>query len=210
MNKVEDYNVTKIPVKNILPNPYQPRKSFNQIELDELCNSIKQFGVVQPISVRLISGNKYELIAGERRLRAAKMAKMENIPAIILKVNDKDSAVLALIENLQRENLNFFEEAEGYYNLINDYNLTQEEVAKQIGKSQSNIANKLRLLKLPEKIVKVIIDETLTERHARALLRLPTIELQCKVLADIVGNSLNVKETELLIDSMLKEISNEV
>jgi ParB family chromosome partitioning protein len=209
MAKINEYNVKMIPISQIRPNPYQPRKIFDQLVLNDLANSIREFGVMQPINVRIIKDNTYELVAGERRLRAAKIAKLETIPAIIIDVNDKDSAVLALIENLQRQNLNFIEEAEGYYNLINDYALTQDEVAKQVGKSQSTIANKLRLLNLSEKVLKVILDNQLSERHARALLRMPTEELQLTILDKVVIQGLNVKKTEELIDSTLNKVIND-
>lgn len=204
-----DYKVEIIPIASIRPNPYQPRKVFDKVMLEELSNSIKEFGVIQPINVRVIKENVFELIAGERRLRAAKMAKLTTIPAIIVDVNDKDSAILALIENLQRENLNYFEEAEGYYSLIEDYNLTQEEIAKQVGKSQSAVANKLRLLKLDEEVVKMLLDHNLSERHARALLKLPSTKLQLALLDKVIIQSLNVKKTEDLIESTLHKVIND-
>ncbi|MCT4545066.1 MAG: nucleoid occlusion protein [Vallitalea sp.] len=203
---IDKYNVTSISVNNIRPNPYQPRRVFDKLMLDELANSIKEFGIMQPISVRKINDEYYELIAGERRLRASKLAGLTKIPAIIIDVNDKDSAVIALIENLQRENLNYIEEAEGYYNLIKDYDLTQEEVAKQVGKSQSTIANKLRILKLSNNVKKILLDNNLSERHARALLKLPNEELQLSILNKVVENSLNVKKTEELIERTLNRI----
>lgn len=206
---INEYNVILIPVNNIRPNPYQPRKMFDKLMLDELANSIKEFGVMQPICVRKINNEYYELIAGERRLRAAKIAGLTEIPAITIDVNDKDSAVIALIENLQRENLNYIEEAEGYNNLINDYGLTQEDVAKQVGKSQSTIANKLRLLKLSSEVKKMLLDNKLSERHARALLKLPSEELQISILHKVVEQTLNVKKTEELIDRILNRIIEE-
>ncbi|GMQ63857.1 nucleoid occlusion protein [Vallitalea maricola] len=207
---INEYNVTFISVNNIRPNPYQPRRVFDKLMLDELANSIKEFGIMQPISVRRINDEYYELIAGERRLRASKLAGLTEIPAIVIDVNDKDSAVIALVENLQRENLNYIEEAEGYYNLINDYDLTQDEVAKQVGKSQSTIANKLRLLKLSNNVKKVLLDNSLSERHARALLKLPNEELQLNILNKVVEQSLNVKKTEELIDRTLNRLIEEV
>ncbi len=209
MNKDHDYNILMVPISQIAANPNQPRKVFDKDMLEELKNSIKEFGVIQPINVRKIDKDKYELVAGERRLRAAKLANLEKIPAIIIEVNDKDSAVLALIENLQRENLNYFEEAEGYYNLMAEYNLIQEDIARQVGKSQSTIANKLRLLKLSDKVVKILLDEELSERHARALLKLPSSELQIFALDRIVSQSLNVKRTEELIEYMLGKDDDE-
>lgn len=207
---INEYNVTFISVNNIRPNPYQPRRVFDKLMLDELANSIKEFGIMQPVSVRRINDENYELIAGERRLRASKIAGLTEIPAIIIDVNDKDSAVIALIENLQRENLNYIEEAEGYYNLINDYDLTQDEVAKQVGKSQSTIANKLRLLRLSNNVKKVLLDNSLSERHARALLKLPDEELQLSILNKVVEQSLNVKKTEELIDRTLNRLIEQV
>jgi len=199
--------IINIPIDNIAPNPYQPRRSFNNLSLDELSESIKAYGVLQPISVRKVGENGYELVAGERRLRAAKKAGMTEIPAIVVEVVEQDSAILALIENLQREDLNFFDEAEGYYNLIHDHGLTQEELSKKVGKNQSTIANKLRLLRLSQNIKNEILKNNLTERHARALLKLPDEKLQQKVIKDIVKKSLNVKKTEELIDKLLDEIA---
>ncbi|PKM51097.1 MAG: nucleoid occlusion protein [Firmicutes bacterium HGW-Firmicutes-7] len=209
MSKYGEYKVIMISISNIRPNPYQPRKVFDQVMLEELANSIREFGLIQPVNVRVIKENTYELVAGERRLRAAKLAKLDKIPAIVIDVNDKDSAVLALIENLQRENLNYFEEAEGYYNLMEDYNLTQEDIAKQVGKSQSTVANKLRLLKLSDKVVKILLEHHLSERHARALLKLPTADLQLGILDKVIIQSLNVKKTEDLIDSTLHKVIND-
>jgi len=199
--------IVNLPIDLIKPNPYQPRKYFSDMSLEELSQSIKNYGLLQPISVRKISENHYELIAGERRLRASKLAGLTTIPAIIVDAVDEDSAVLSLIENLQRENLNFFEEAEGYHSLLNDHKITQEELAKRLGKSQSTIANKLRLLKLSDKIKKLILEHNLTERHARALLRIPEEEIQEKVLKQIIEKNLNVKETEELIEGLLQKLT---
>lgn len=198
--------IINIPIDNISPNPYQPRKDFNKSNLEELSDSIIQYGVLQPINVRRIGDAGYELIAGERRLRAAKLAGLREIPAIIIEVIEQDSAIISLIENLQRENLNFLDEAEGYYNLINDHGLTQEELAKKVGKNQSTVANKIRLLKLPESIRKKVLEYNLTERHARALLKLPDEKMQQKVIKNIIKNSLNVKNTEEMIEKLICEI----
>lgn len=195
--------VKYIAVTNIIPNPYQPRKIFNRKALKELSESIKEFGVIQPISVRMITEEKYELIAGERRLRATEMADLKEIPALIVEYRDNESAMIALIENLQREDLNFMEEAEGYYNLMIDHDFTQQELAKKIGKSQSTIANKMRLLKLSKQIKDTLISEQLTERHGRALLKLPDDEMRVIVLEKIIKNELNVKSTESLIEDIL-------
>jgi len=200
--------VEKIPINMIKPNPYQPRKNFSQKSLEELAQSIKEFGLIQPITVRKTGVNGYELIAGERRLRATKLAGLEFIPAIIISTDERDSAVLAMIENLQRENLHYMEEAKGYASLIEDHGFTQDELAKKLGKNQSTIANKLRLLKLPKDIKDLLIKHNLTERHARSLLKLPDEELQKKVINNIVEKGLNVKETELMIEKMLQDIQD--
>ncbi len=202
-------NVVELPIESIKPNPYQPRRIFKKESLTELSNSIKEYGVIQPISVRRISLTKYELVAGERRLKASIEANKTTIPAIIVDFNDNDSALIALVENLQRENLSFMEEAQAYSNLINEHGLTQEQLAQKIGKNQSTIANKIRLLRLP-KVVKSIIEENcLTERHARALLKLPEEYMQLKVLEKVCEGELNVKETEEIVSKMLDEILEE-
>jgi len=201
--------VNYIPIKHIKPNPYQPRKSFNKRALEELSQSIKTYGVLQPISVRKLSEESYELVAGERRLRASEIAEIETIPAIIINLKDQDSAVLALIENLQREDLNYIEEAEGYNNLIHDHSFTQQELAEKLGKNQSTIANKLRLLRLSPEIKKKLVESGLTERHARALLKLPDEELQLSVLNKIIEKDLTVKKTEKLISDILEDFTKE-
>lgn len=205
--KEEARNIMYVNINNIRPNPYQPRKQFNKPALEELCESIKQYGVIQPINVRKITNNNYELVAGERRLRAATMAGLNEIPAIVINVNDNDSAVMALIENLQREGLSYMEEAEGYYNLINEHGFTQEELAQKIGKSQSTVANKIRLLKLSPLIKKIISDNNLTERHARALLKLHDEQLQLRVLKHVCEKGLNVKRTEELVEKAIDKYS---
>lgn len=205
MDLSESLVVINIPVDRIAPNPYQPRKEFSKNALEELSASIKQYGVLQPINVRSIGDNFYELISGERRLRASKLAGIKEIPAIINEVVEQDSAVIALIENLQREDLNFMEEAEGYHNLIVDHGMTQEELAQKVGKKQSTIANKLRLLKLPAEVKAAILNNGLTERHARALLKLPDEAMQTKALKNVLKRQLNVKKTEEMIEKMLDE-----
>lgn len=195
-----------ISINSIRPNPYQPRKSFNQKALDELSQSIKAFGVIQPISVRRINEESYELIAGERRLRASELANLTKIPAIVVDYRDKESAVIALVENLQRENLNFMEEAEGYNSLIQDHNFKQQELAEKLGKSQSTIANKIRLLKLPLDIQKALLENNLSERHGRALLKLPDDNLRYTVMKKILSNNLNVNGTEELVEDILSNL----
>ncbi|SET72089.1 ParB family protein [Natronincola peptidivorans] len=202
--------VLEITIDSVISNPYQPRRSFSQASLQELSQSIKAYGVLQPISVRQIGEGKYELIAGERRVKAAKLAKLETIPAIVNnQFNDKDSAVLAIIENLQREDLNFIEEAQGYANLIEDHGLTQQELAIRIGKNQSTVANKLRILRLKDEIKQKLLEHNLTERHARALLKLPDDELRALAIDKIIKNDYNVKKTEEFIQMMIEEITAE-
>jgi ParB family chromosome partitioning protein len=191
--------------EKVIPNPYQPRRIFDRNSLEELACSIREYGVLQPISVRLINGCSYELVAGERRLRACKMAGMDTIPAIVVTISDQDSAILAIIENLQRQNLHFFEEAEGFQQLMRDYGFTQEALAERIGKNQSTVANKLRILKLRRSVRKFIFDHGLTERHARALLRLHTEEMQMEILQKVIRQGMTVRKTEELVEKMLKE-----
>lgn len=195
--------IEDIPIDLIRPNPYQPRKNFSVKALEELSQSIDEYGLIHPITVRKMNDENYELIAGERRLRATKMLGEESISAIIIESLDKDSAILAMIENLQRENLHFIEEAKGYESLIRDHDFTQEVLAKKLGKSQSTIANKLRILRLPDEIKQTIVKEELTERHARALLRLPDEDVQREMLDKIVIKGLNVKETDTLVENVI-------
>ncbi len=195
--------ITYLSVNEIKVNPNQPRKFFSLEAISELASSIKEHGILVPISIRYTKG-AYELIAGERRLRASKMAGLDYIPCIIVDADNEQSHVLSIIENLQRENLNFIEEAIAYQSLIKDHGYTQEYLAKKICKNQSTIANKLRLLKLEDNVKEVLLKNNLTERHARALLKLPTQEAQLQVLNDIVKNNLNVAKTENLIEGYLK------
>ena len=204
----KDLKIETVPIDRVIPNPYQPRKVFCDAALQELADSILKHGLMQPITVRMI-GNSYELIAGERRLKASKLAGLETIPAVIVEVTTKDSAVLALIENLQRENLNFLEESQAYYKIMQDYNYTQQELAKTLGKNQSTVANKLRVLKLSPTIQKLLVENNLTERHARALLKLPTEEYQLIALEKVIKQELNVKRTEQIIEQLLVDITKE-
>lgn len=200
--------VIYIQVDKMEANAYQPRKYFDKEALDELSQSIKQYGVIQPITVRR-TGNVFEIVAGERRWRASKQAGLKKVPCVIVDINDSESAEIALLENLQREDLNFMEEAEAYFNLINDHKFTQEKLAEKMGKKQSTIANKLRLLKLGEDVRRKCLESDLTERHARALLSLPTEELQKEVIEQVIKNSLNVKKTEELINKVLLKLAGE-
>ncbi len=197
-----------INVNMIVPNIYQPRKYFNNDSLQELADSIKHNGILQPLSVRLM-GERYELVAGERRWRAAKSIGLDRVPCTILEITDKQAAELALLENLQREDLNFIEEAEAYYNLINEHGFTQEQLAIRMGKKQSTIANKLRLLKLSDSIRNLLLENSLTERHARALLPLLDNELQTKIVNKVIKGNLTVKETEALVNKELLKLKGE-
>lgn len=200
----ESTTIVHVPLEQIQISPYQPRKRFGQAELEELAASIREHGVLQPLVVRPIAAGQYELIAGERRLRASKLAGLPTVPAIVKDLDDHQAAVITLIENLQREDLHFLEVAEGYQMLIEQFNLTQEELARQVGKSQSAIANKLRLLRLPDTIRQYIPRVIIGERHARALLRLNNSEDQMKVLEEIVTRGLTVKQTEQLVEKYLQ------
>ncbi|WMT41023.1 nucleoid occlusion protein [Paenibacillus sp. D2_2] len=197
--------VKQIPVGDIVGSPYQPRTIFDDEKIDELCQTIKTHGVIQPIVVRY-RNDRYEIIAGERRWRAVKKLGMESIPAILRDFNDSQAASIALIENLQREGLTAIEEALAYQNLIDLHHLTQESLAQRLGKSQSTIANKIRLLNLPEDAKNALMERKITERHARALLSLDTEELQIKVLKEIIEKELNVKQTEARI-AFYKEVN---
>lgn len=191
-------------ITDIVPNPAQPRTVFDAGELDKLTESIRENGLLQPVTVRRV-GEGFELISGERRLRACTRLGMKHIRAIILDVDDYQSAVFALLENLQREDLCFFDEARGIYELIYRWGLTQEAAACKLGIAQSTLANKLRLLRLPRRIQDLIMQHGLTERHARALLRLTEEEQQEKVIAAVVSRALNVTQTERFIDALLEE-----
>ncbi len=194
-------DVTYVPMDKIFANPAQPRKYFKDEALEELSGSIKEYGVLQPILLR-DDGKGYTIIAGERRFKAAKLAGLDKIPAIIKSMENKEVALIALVENVQREDLNFLEEARGYKKLMDDFGLTQNEIAQKMNKKQSTISNKIRLLSLPEEIQESILKNKLTERHARALLRLSDEEDRKKVISRIVDNGLNVKQTEKLIEEL--------
>ncbi len=197
--------VVNLPIDKIYRNPNQPRRLFDKQSLDDLAASIKEFGVMQPINVRLNDQGEYELVAGERRVRASALCGRETIPALVINISAEESAILAIVENLQRQNLNFFEEANGYQRLISEFNFKQEDLAVKIGKNQSTIANKLRLLKLSDEIQAMICESELTERHARALLKLTTDAERIFALKKIIKENLNVQKSEELIEKILKQ-----
>lgn len=206
---MNDNSVVNISISQIIPNKNQPRKNFDDKALEELAQSIKNYGLIQPIIVRKLTDELYELIAGERRFKASKLINLDNIPAIVIKAGEEESAAMALIENLQRENLNFLEEAIAFQKIIDEFNITQQILAEKIGKTQSTVANKMRLLKLPDKVKEVLIDNNLSERHARALLKLENEELMLDVLDKIIKKELNVSATEKLIQSIMNDINEE-
>lgn len=193
-----------VPLEDIEMSPYQPRREFDDLELREMAQSIKEFGLIQPVIVRKVKG-KYQLVAGERRLRACKIAGVKEIKAVEMDVSDAQAAAVSLIENIQRRNLNYLEEAEAYARMIGEFGMTQEEVANLVGRSQPAVANKLRLFKLDDEVRSRIDTDVITERHARALLRLDSADKQIEVLNAIYEKQLTVKETEKLIDEKVKE-----
>jgi len=202
--RTDQEEIRHIPVAKIVPNPYQPRAVFDDDKIDELCETIKVHGVIQPIVVRERSGI-FEIIAGERRWRAVTRLGMEKIPAIIKDFNNEQAASIALIENLQREGLTPIEEAIAYQKLIDIHGLTQESLASRLGKGQSTIANKLRLLHLPEPVQEALLGRKISERHARALLVLKDEALQLKVLEEIMEKGWNVKQTEQRIKVLMEK-----
>lgn len=192
--------IVDIPIDFVKPNPNQPRRHFDSQELTSLAKSISQDGIIQPLTVRRVE-KYFELISGERRLRAGKIAGLKTVPCIIVDISDKRSAILALIENIQRADLNFFEEAEAIALLIQEFNITQEETAMRLGMAQPTIANKLRLLKIPPHERAMIFNNKLTERHARALLKINDETKRREVLNYIIENNLTVDATEKYIKS---------
>ncbi len=205
LQKNTDVQVLQVPLSKIVPNPYQPRKEFESEALSELADSIRQYGVLQPLLVAPGKDGTYILIAGERRLRASIMAGLGTVPVIVSEYTTQQIAEIALIENLQRKDLHYLEEAEGYEKLVNTFHLTQESMAIRVGKKQSTIANKLRLLRLPVSVRNKLHDSKLTERHARVLLKLENEETQKAVLQKVLKGNLNVRQTEALVEKTLKE-----
>ncbi|MGD8427507.1 MAG: ParB/RepB/Spo0J family partition protein [Balneolaceae bacterium] len=194
--------VLHVPVENIRPNPHQPRKEFDEDRLEELAHSIKQHGLIQPITVRYIGEKRFELISGERRLRASKLAGMEEIPAYVREVNDKDIISYALIENIQREDLNPIEVALGYQRLIEEAGYTQAEVADRVGKNRTTITNMLRLLNLPAFIQAALRDDKISMGHARALIPIDSEEDQKEIFEKIVDKGYSVRKTEKAVRAL--------
>jgi len=195
--------IKKIPVSQIIPNRFQPRTIFDESKIEELARTIHTHGIIQPIVVRELDVNQYEIIAGERRFRAIQLIGWDEVPAIIKNLSDTETASIALIENLQREELTPIEEAMAYGKLLELHNLTQEALAQRLGKGQSTVANKLRLLKLPEEIQEALLQKKITERHARALIPLKDPEKQVQVMNLIIEKGLNVKQAEEQVVKLL-------
>ena len=200
---METGRVIFLPAKAIRPNPAQPRQLFREDALSELTESIRRHGILQPLSVRRV-GTAYELIAGERRLRAGMQAGLTELPCIVMNMDDQESGIASLVENLQRQDLDFIEEAQGIQKLMAQYTMSQEQVARLLGKSQSAIANKLRLLRHSPQVLSALREYELTERHARALLKLPTELQKLQVIAVIARQKLSVARTEQYIESLLQ------
>lgn len=200
----EDRVLRRVRISEISRNPNQPRRYFDPEAIATLAESIRQYGVLNPLTVRRTAGGGYELVAGERRLRAARVAGLTDVPCLLINADGEDSSVIALVENLQRRDLDFFEEANGFKRLIDQFGLTQEEAARKVGKTQSSVANKLRLLRLSQQNMELIRRNNLTERHARALLRLSEEADRINVTNYIIEHELNVSRTEEYIDEFLK------
>ncbi|HSJ37298.1 MAG TPA: nucleoid occlusion protein [Planococcus sp. (in: firmicutes)] len=195
--------VVKLPIDKIIPNKFQPRTIFDEDKIEELARTIHMHGVIQPIVVRVDEDEKFEIIAGERRFRAMKSLGWEEVPAIVRQLNDKETASIALIENLQREELTAIEEANAYQNLLEIHEITQEALAQRLGKGQSTVSNKLRLLKLPEELKQALMDRVITERHARVLLQLKDPAVQLRFFHETVEQNLNVKQLEAKVKNLL-------
>ena len=208
MNSEMKDEVVQLYLDDIIPNRFQPREVFDEKALKELAVSIKEHGVIQPIIVRNVNG-KYEIIAGERRYKASALAGMTRIPAIIRDLDDKESSKVALLENLQRKNLNPIEEARTYQKILEIDQMTQEELAKTMGKSQSSVANKLRLLSLPDEVQDALLKEQVSERHARALISVPDLKKQSELLKKVINNKMTVRALEEEISSLYPKETNE-
>ena len=206
----EERSLRRIRVSDIARNPNQPRKYFDPEAIAQLAESIRQYGVLNPLTVRRSPSGGYELVAGERRLRAARVAGLNEVPCLVIAADNEDSSAIALVENLQRRDLDFFEGAYGFKGLIDQYGLTQEEAARKVGKTQSAVANKLRLLRLSQKNMELIRSANLTERHARCLLRLDSEEERINATNYIIEHDLNVSRSEQYIEELLKERETEL
>lgn len=207
ITEVDHEEIKRIPIDSIVPNRFQPRTVFDEEKIEELSRTIHIHGIIQPIVVREFEEGTFEIIAGERRWRAMKRLGWDEAPAIVKNMNDTETASVALIENLQREELSPIEEAIAYGKLLELHNLTQEALAQRLGKGQSTVANKLRLLKLPQEVQEALLNKSITERHARSLIPLKDVEKQVKLLVEIIEKNLNVKQTEDRVARILAETS---
>ena len=212
---IDDYSapdeqgaVTKLPLQKIEPNPNQPRKQFDEEQLQALADSIREHGLLQPLAVRDMDGY-YQIIAGERRWRACRLAELQEVPVVIIEADDKKVMELAMVENLQRQDLNPMEEAEGYYSLIHEFDLSQEQVAERVGKSRPAVANALRLLSLTGELRDMVVDGRLSAGHARALLSLPTVKMQKSAAQKVIALQLSVRQTESMCKKMLADLQAE-
>ena len=201
---METGRVVFLPVRSIRPNPAQPRRVFREEALKELSESILRHGILQPLSVRRCEGG-YELICGERRLRAAQMAGLTDVPCILMQMDDRESSMTAMVENLQRQDLDFVEEAQGISRLMGQFGMSQEQTARLLGKSQSAVANKLRLLRHSQPVLEALRRAELTERHARALLKLPDEEAKLRAIAEISRQGMSVARTESYVERLLAQ-----
>ena len=202
---VEKSAYQKLPIYKVEPNPDQPRHDFDEEELQALADSIEEHGIIQPLTVRELQNGYYQIIAGERRWRAARIANLQEVPVVIIEADDKKAMELALIENLQRQDLNPVEEALGYRSLMDDYGLTQEDAAKRVGKSRPAVANALRLLSLTPEVLEKVREGTLSAGHARAVLTLKNEKKQIEAAQKIIALGLSVRQAELLCKNMSKE-----
>ena len=202
---IEKSAYQKLPIYKVEPNPGQPRHDFDEEELQALADSIEEHGIIQPLTVRELSNGYYQIIAGERRWRAARLAKLQEVPVVIIEADDKKAMELALIENLQRQDLNPVEEALGYRSLMEDHGLTQDDAAKRVGKSRPAVANALRLLNLSPEVLEKVRDGSLSAGHARAVLSLKTEKKQLEAAQKIIALGLSVRQAELLCKNMSKE-----
>lgn len=199
----EALNIVELPIDEIKPNPYQQRRYFDFYSLNRLTESIKRFGVIQPITVRIVNGKNYELVAGERRLRASRAAGLKTIPAVFVDADEEESSILSFIENLQRKNLSYIEEAEGYKSLMDDFGMGVEEISASTGVSKCLINNRLKILELPEEALKIISENSLDENYIKAVLKIPDTDLRVKAIGDIVEQDMTVKKAEDYVDKIL-------
>ena len=199
----EALNIVELPIDEIKPNPYQQRRYFDFYSLNKLTESIKRFGVIQPITVRIVNGKNYELVAGERRLRASRAAGLKTIPAVFVDADEEESSILSFIENLQRKNLSYIEEAEGYKSLMDDFGMDVEEISASTGVSKCLINNRLKILELPEEALKIISENSLDENYVKAVLKIPDTDLRVKAIGDIVEQDMTVKKAEDYVDKIL-------